>query len=204
MGVTAPRIVVGVDDSDESFTALAWAFRQAWVTGAAVEAVYAFQRPIPVPYSPAIRVPRAEFRAEASAELDRAIAACLSLYPDVAVATTVVEGRPADVFIKAAQGAELLALGSSGTSGIVAMLAGSTDYAVINHSPCPVVLVPHLVTGEGGRHDGAIHDDAGADPAPSRQFRRSAAGHADASRRDRTGPLERRLPPRLLRRRRPA
>ena len=57
MGVTAPRIVVGVDDSPQSIAALAWAMGQAEATGASIEAVYAFQVPLPIPYSRVICVP---------------------------------------------------------------------------------------------------------------------------------------------------
>jgi hypothetical protein len=49
MGVTALRIVVGVDDSPQSIAALAWAMGQAEATGASIEAVYAFQVPLPIP-----------------------------------------------------------------------------------------------------------------------------------------------------------
>src|ERR1700735_5610939 len=40
-----PRIVVGVDGSKSSDSALRWAIRQAGVTGAAVDAVTAWQYP---------------------------------------------------------------------------------------------------------------------------------------------------------------
>ncbi len=195
MTVTTPRIVVGVDDSEESIAALAWAIRQAQVTGAAIEVVYAFQRPIPVPYSPAVRVPAAEFAAEGRLALDEVVSGCLALYPDVQATITVVERRAADALTEAARGAELLVLGSSGTLGIVALLAGSTDYAVIQHAPCPLVLVPHPLHREGGRQEGAVQQDPSGEP-PRDQ---AAVGRAGAGNRERSSPLERRLRPRRLR-----
>jgi nucleotide-binding universal stress UspA family protein len=199
MKITAPRIVVGVDDSEESTAALAWAVRQAGAIGASIEAVYAFQRPIPIPYSPAIRVPAAEFAAEAKAALDKVIDTCLAGHPGVKATTTVVEGRPADVLTEAARDAELLVLGSSGSSGIVALLAGSTDYAVVHHAPCPLVLVPHPAHPEGARNDVALQQDAGATSSQHCQspdhtvVPRSVAGD-----RELPSPLERRLHRRLL------
>jgi nucleotide-binding universal stress UspA family protein len=200
MNITEHRIVVGVDDSEESIAALAWAIRQAQATGASIEAVYAFQRPMPIPYSPAIRVPAAEFAAKARAALNQVIVTCFAGQPDVTATTLVVEGRPADVLTEAARGADLLVLGSSGISGIVAMLAGSTDYAVVHQAPCPLVLVPHPAPSEGTRNDVAVQQDAGTAPTERGQsrdhtvFPRSGAGD-----RELPSPLERRLRRRLLR-----
>jgi nucleotide-binding universal stress UspA family protein len=150
MSVSARKIVVGVDDSVESIAALRWAFRQARATGAAVEAIYAFQVSLPVPYSPTIRVPAEEVAAESKANLDQVIATHLGRDADVKVTTTVVEGRAADVLVDAARGAELLVLGSSRIPRIVGVLAASTDYAVIHSTPCPLVLVPSGPETNGG------------------------------------------------------
>ena len=151
MSVTAPRIVVGVDDSQESIAALTWAIGQARATGAAIEAVYAFQVSLPIPYSPVIRVPAGEIAAEAHTALDQVVAAHLDGHPGVRATTTVKEGQPADVLIEAARGADLLVLGSSGITGIIGVLSASTDYAVIHRIPCPLVLVPYRPETEGGQ-----------------------------------------------------
>lgn len=75
MSMTTGRIVVGVDDSEENIAALVWAIRQARASGATIEAVYAFQVALPVPYSPTVRAPADEVAAEAQAALDQVIAA---------------------------------------------------------------------------------------------------------------------------------
>ncbi len=170
------RIVVGMDDSEVSVAALRWAIRQARLTRAIVEVFHAFEVPMPVPYSPIVRVPAAEIATDAQAELDQAIAAQLDPYEKVRVRSSVMRGRPVDVLVDAARGADLLVLGSSGAPGIMGVLAGSTDYAVIHRAPCPLVLVPHR---EGPRNDPSAKGPsrpASARPVtPGRDTTRSAA-----------------------------
>jgi nucleotide-binding universal stress UspA family protein len=151
MSVIAPRIVVGVDGSPQSIAALAWAICQAQATGASLEAVYAFQVPLPVPYSRVIRVPAEAVAAEARMTLDHAIATQLHGHRSVRVSATVRKGRPASVLVQAARDADLLVLGSSGATGIAGVLSASTGCAVIHRVPCPLVLVPHRPGTEGGR-----------------------------------------------------
>jgi nucleotide-binding universal stress UspA family protein len=148
--VTTARIVVGVDHSDESIAALRWAIAQARATGALVEAVWAFQAVRPVPRSPTICIPAAEYAAALKASLSELVAA-QGAGATVRVTTRVVEGRPADVLTDAARGASMLVLGSSGASRIIGLLTGSTDYAVIHHAPCPLVLIPLPNHAEPGK-----------------------------------------------------
>jgi nucleotide-binding universal stress UspA family protein len=151
MSVTAPRIVVGVDDSPQGIAALAWAIGQARATGASIEAVYAFQVPLPVPYSRVIRVPAEAVAAEARMTLDHVIATQLDEHPSVRVSLTVRKGRLATVLVQAARDADLLVLGSSAATGIAGVLSASSGCAVIHRAPCPLVLVPHGPRTEGGR-----------------------------------------------------
>jgi nucleotide-binding universal stress UspA family protein len=148
--VTTARIVVGVDHSEGSIAALRWAIGQASATGAVVEAVWAFQAVRPVPHSPTICIPAAEYAAALKASLSQLVAA-QGAGATVRVTARVVEGRPADVLTNAARGASMLVLGSSGASRIVGLLMGSTDYAVIPRAPCPLVLIPLPSHSERGK-----------------------------------------------------
>ena len=149
--MTTARIVVGVDHSDGSIAALRWAIGQARATGAVVEAVWAFQAVRTDPHSPTIRIPAAEYAAELRTTLSQLVAGHAAGDATVRVTTRVVEGRPADVLTDAARGASMLVLGSSGATRIMGLLTGSTDYAVIHHAPCPVVLIPLPSHTECGR-----------------------------------------------------
>jgi len=60
------------------------------------------------------------------------------------VKRSVVCGHPAVALLAAAEGAELLAVGSRGHGGFTGMLLGSVSAHLVAHAPCPVVVVRHL------------------------------------------------------------
>ncbi len=53
----------------------------------------------------------------------------------------VVEGNPAQVLLDAADGADLLVLGSRGHAGFTEALLGSVSQHCVHHAPCPVVVI---------------------------------------------------------------
>ncbi len=64
---------------------------------------------------------------------------------DVDVETTLRQGYPAHVIENEARalGADLIALGTHGRSGLKRMLLGSVAERVLHHAPCPVLTVRH-------------------------------------------------------------
>ena len=140
------RIVVGVDGSGPSKAALAWAVRQATLTGATVEAVIGWEVPAnfgsPVPVAP---VPGFDELAREVVTL--AIADVSSPGEQVTIRPKVVEGNAAQVLLDASAGAELLVVGSRGHGGFVGALLGSVSQHCVHHAACPVVVIRHSVTG---------------------------------------------------------
>lgn len=63
--------------------------------------------------------------------------------PDLAVRRTVLVGRPASVIVSAAAEleAELIVVGSRGRGPLTSMLLGSVSAEVVDHAPCPVLVV---------------------------------------------------------------
>ena len=111
------RIVVGVDGSVPSKAALGWAVRQARLTGAAVEAVIAWEFPVNVGYL--VPVPFDMDNAGLAAQVVAdAIAEVSSPGEPVKIRSTVAEGNAARVLLDASKGAELLVVGSRGHGGI--------------------------------------------------------------------------------------
>jgi nucleotide-binding universal stress UspA family protein len=146
------RIVVGIDGSEPAKAALAWAVRQAGLTGATVEAVIAWHYPIALggsPYAP-IGVTDTDFAAAAGRVLSTSISETVDPASRVKVSSTVGEGNPARMLIDAAQGADLLVVGSRGHGGFAEALLGSVSQHCVHHAPCPVVIIPrHKGQGAG-------------------------------------------------------
>jgi nucleotide-binding universal stress UspA family protein len=140
------RIVVGVDSSPNSRTALRWALAQARLTGAGVDAVAAWQEPAVAGdvsgWSPLM------FDGDSLAVItEKALAETVGdvvgqQNEPVHIATHVVQGHPAQVLLRAADGAQLLVVGSRGHGTFAGILLGSVSRHCVQHAPCPVVVVP--------------------------------------------------------------
>lgn len=138
-GAAEGRIVVGVDGSDASLTALGWALGQAECTGGTVEAVSAWEPPDAFGGFPVIA--ETDWEADATAVLDATVAEAAGGH-DVMRSTR--RGHPVRVLLDAAAGAALLVVGNRGHGGFAGMLLGSVSQHLVAHAPCPVVVVRHL------------------------------------------------------------
>ncbi|MEP6559944.1 MAG: universal stress protein [Nakamurella sp.] len=142
------RIVVGVDGSLASIEALKWAVRQAELTGASLDAVISWD--YPTQYGMEFGAFDVDWEAGANEELTTALHQVFG--PDIgAINSRVMRGRPSDVLLTAAAGADLLVVGSRGHGAMAGMLLGSVSEYVVAHSPCPVLV---------------IRDDLGTSSAP--------------------------------------
>ena len=143
------RIVVGIDGSDESRSALEWAVGEARLRDASVLAIHAYMIPPllmaaePVPAAPpaipdADLVERLEKGARALVDEE------LGRVDDdkVEVEGRVVSGAAADALLQAARDADLLVVGTRGRGGFSGLLLGSVSQQLPPHAPCPVVVVP--------------------------------------------------------------
>ncbi|GAA0922573.1 universal stress protein [Pseudonocardia zijingensis] len=130
-----PRIVVGVDDSPGSRAALDHALRKAAWRDASVEVITALAPPefwLPLAGPPAIALDdvRKEMR-ERTAETVREVAEQLegTLPQTPPVTISAVVGSAAEALIQAAEGAELLVVGSRGHGGLFTRHPGRTGTA---------------------------------------------------------------------------
>ena len=136
-------IVVGVDGSDESKEALRWALEEARLRDATVRAVYAWRDPYVL--APGFGLPE-DFEFDALREravetLDAVVAEVAGKTSHVPVEGVVAEGPAGSVLVQAAEGAELLVVGSRGHGGFVGLLLGSVSQQCVTHAPCPVLVV---------------------------------------------------------------
>jgi nucleotide-binding universal stress UspA family protein len=143
------RIVVGVDGSPASVTALRWAAAEARCAGGELVAVHAYLAPIAyvgteeniARIDPELHEDRAKrlagFVAEVGADLD-----------GLEVSEVLHPGRAVDGLLAASEGAALLVLGDRGAGGFEGLLLGSAAEHAARHAGCPVVIVPHGTSSE--------------------------------------------------------
>ena len=141
-------IIVGVDGSDHSRLALAWAMREA----AQRHAPLTVMTVRPAPVRPATRIfwavpayPEDSHDAELTRKAVREFADKVAneigeTTPEITV--SVSEGDPAEELVKASRDADLLVVGSRGSGGFAKLLMGSVSSQVTHHAACPVVIVP--------------------------------------------------------------
>jgi nucleotide-binding universal stress UspA family protein len=142
------HIVVGIDGSPGSRTALAWAITQARLTGATVEAVVAWQESV-MPLGSGYPVGETGYldglsvAAVAQKVADDTVAAVVAEVGEPAdVRTRTIMGHPAQVLAETAVDAQLLVVGSRGHGTFAGMLLGSVSQHCVQHASCPVVVVP--------------------------------------------------------------
>lgn len=140
----APRIVVGVDGSPSSRTALRWAVRQANLTNGTVDAVMAWEIPI-VLQSYAMAPLYGEQDDSLDENARKTIEAVISDEVEPAdsqrVRSLVIKGHPAQVLLDIAAGADLLVVGSRGHGEFAEALLGSVSQNCVHHASCPVLIM---------------------------------------------------------------
>ncbi|GAA1016532.1 universal stress protein [Acrocarpospora pleiomorpha] len=129
-----PEIVVGVDGSGAQPAVLEFAFKEAALRGAGLRAVLAWD------WHDLIR-PDAGEPEGSRRVLAEVLAGWRETSPDVPVSMDVVHGHPVDALRHAADGADLLVVGSHGHGVLAGMLLGSVSQAMLHHAPCPVAVV---------------------------------------------------------------
>ena len=146
----AGTIVVGVDGSEPSHEALRWAAAEAELRDARLRAVHVwtFVPPTPIGEPGMIPMPAGDYagqmdaeRAAGEAELGDSLAAAFPDGTPAGLESSLVEGDAAEALVEAAEGADLLVVGSRGRSGIASVLLGSVSRHVVSNAPCPVVVV---------------------------------------------------------------
>jgi nucleotide-binding universal stress UspA family protein len=148
------RIVVGVDGSAYSTTALRWAMTQARLTGATIDLVGAWQNPMISGYSFGWS-PVLDEGYDMSAITEKVLAETVAEVNDphgtpLEIRRRAVEGHPAQVLLDAAVGAQLLVLGSRGHGTFAGILLGSVSQHCVQHAPCPVVVIPQETSDSAG------------------------------------------------------
>jgi nucleotide-binding universal stress UspA family protein len=167
-GGSGPRVVVGVDGSPGARAALALALAGAARRGAALDVVATYPVtlvwtggvPLDIPDVDAVRADTERRVRELVADVGREESlAGIHGVATVPVRFLTAEGRPVPVLLEAAEGADLLVVGSRGRGAIRSALLGSVALHCVTHAPCPVVVAhsgaptsqpPRVVVGVDG------------------------------------------------------
>lgn len=133
-------IVVGLDGSEVSAAALAFAAREAARLGESLKAVHSWHAPRPWSDEP-IALPAEPEEEEEQRVLSEAMAGLGEDYPDLDITTEVVFARAANALYDSSLGARMLVVGSHGRKGFEKAWLGSTSEEIILAMPCPVAVI---------------------------------------------------------------
>ncbi|MFR9799102.1 universal stress protein [Streptomyces sp. MS06] len=146
-------LVVGVDGSDPSLTAVDWAVDEAVRRGLPLRLVYGslwerYEGSLPV--GPAAHPPEA---VTVDALLASAAERVRRRAPDVELTTEAVPAEAVDVLLDEGRNASVLVTGSRGRGQVAGLLLGSVGLAVAARAHCPVVVVRGDKAGLAGTHE---------------------------------------------------
>jgi nucleotide-binding universal stress UspA family protein len=141
---TVGPIVVGIDGSPPSLTALRWAAAQATRESLELHIVVAWSMPTMLGWS--VPLPENFDPIEpAEAALEEARRSLGDEYRALVVHTHVEEGLASRILVDTAQtlGASLLVVGARGHGELTGLLIGSVSEYVATHAKCTVVVARH-------------------------------------------------------------
>jgi nucleotide-binding universal stress UspA family protein len=138
------HLVVGIDGSDESAKALAWAVEDARRRQLDLELVYGLAIPVVSDaYGMVMTRPDIdELCRYSESMLEAARAAAEAQDPEVTVRTRLLNGPPAAVLIDASKEAAGLVVGSRGIGAMSGRMLGSVAVRVAAKACCPVYVIP--------------------------------------------------------------
>ena len=139
------EIVVGVDGSEHSLSALRWAAAEARLRSSGLRVVSSFSTPLMTTGYEVAAPDPADLQAATTTVLGAAVDAVRAegLLEGIDVQVEVLDGHPGERLIQCSTTAELLVVGSRGHGGFVGLLPGSVTTYCVNHAHCPVVVVRH-------------------------------------------------------------
>jgi nucleotide-binding universal stress UspA family protein len=141
-------VVVGLDGSEISEAALAFAFGAASSRGVPLVAVHAWWDLAVDPAMAALLFDREAAEADEHEVLAERLAGWGEKYPDVRVQRVVMRDRPARALVDESRRAQLVVVGSRGRGAAAGLLLGSVSHAVLHRAHSSVAVVRPLAEDE--------------------------------------------------------
>ncbi|MFD8498427.1 universal stress protein [Amycolatopsis sp. NPDC059657] len=145
------RIVVGVDGSEASIAALYWACDLATAERLATLQVVTAWIHDPMLDDDSVSRNLAEAGKAHREQLEALVSKTLGERPGCEIVCEAIEGDPADVLVKASEGATMLVLGSHGAGKLLHLLVGSVSGACLRRATCAVTIIPPPARAEGSK-----------------------------------------------------
>ena len=138
-------VVVGVDGSAHAVDALRFALEEARIRGGELRVVEVWQLPyiaedVGVDVAESLDAPARE---RAERQLREQVDKALDGQPaPESMRVELRSGNPTEILLELGRSADLLVVGARGRGGFRHLLTGSVASQLVNHAPCPVVVVP--------------------------------------------------------------
>jgi nucleotide-binding universal stress UspA family protein len=139
--VSPGSVVVGVDGSNGSDTAVVWAATYAAGHRRPLTIVHGTGAPVVTAAVVDLHEARHSLRIAGRRVTDHALGLALAAAPGLDVGVHVDLCEPRSLLAEAAVDAHLLVLGSRGHGAVLSLLLGSVSVALAAHAPCAVVVV---------------------------------------------------------------
>jgi nucleotide-binding universal stress UspA family protein len=135
------EIVVGIDGSQPSRTALRWAAAEAGRRGADLRVLMAYEWAWFGARFPAGGDLERQALEVVQRIVDEAVDEAKAAQPGVSITGVAVPGGPARILLEAGESAALIVVGNRGRGGFTSLLLGSVSQQVATHARTPVVVV---------------------------------------------------------------
>ncbi|MEV6019871.1 universal stress protein [Streptomyces sp. NPDC051997] len=142
-GGDSREVVLGLGTGRAHDETVAFAFEAARLRGAVLHAVHVYRAPDPVTAARLAEVDGPRLLAEHERAVVSALGPWCGKFPEVPVAETVSQGRPAAELVRAAAGAALVVVGRGERETRFGTCLGPVAHAVLHHADCPVAVVPY-------------------------------------------------------------
>lgn len=134
-------VLVGVDGSPESRTALRWAAHFAQDLGCAVEAMMVWQAPMAFEFNMTTVIRDWDPQQDCEKGLTEIVDDVFGEHRPPRLRLSVVSGAPARRLVDRAATAAMLVVGSRGHGAFTSVALGSVSQRCVEHAKCPVVVV---------------------------------------------------------------